>query len=508
MTTQLHQNERPMHTTPKAGSRVTLMARLASIAGLAAAMAVCFGGGAGFGPAAAPAGALAATVSDGDGPDTIIFRDGRTVKGTVVSETSTEVRFKGTLYGMAFETAYDKKDILRVVKGERVEGAEGATDTAAPARPAAVSATPPRVEVPAVGEGKLGYYWVDLEGTFGEQISQTPLRDAFEDARRNNADIVILMLNAEWRRDAFSPLPDDAANFDEIFRAEKLAEIFTQDIPRNWEKQPRVAIWIKQAMAGAALLPMVCRELYFSSDARMGGLGNLSFMFEGVGDDVVREKQRSLRLAHAEGWAITGGYDPRLVRAMARVEYVLSYRMRDGRAELFEGYPANADEFLLTDDGKDSNTDTLQQRVSGQGNDVLTLNASVAQVLGLSRMTVNTKDELLNAMGIERTGVHIPGRSTQLMRDWVNGLDNSKRRLRKLRDDFGDVQVQAPGDYNARSRARGQQRAILEEMRRILRGRFGEAITPRWMAQNEIPPEAQINIMLEQIRIQQMQDRK
>lgn len=440
-----------------------------------------------------------------EGPDQLIFADGTVRRGTILSETATTVKFKGSVSGLAFETEYPKTSILKIVKGAKA--AEG--DKPAPAKAETVPTPPPiKTPEPATEDGKQRVYQIDLEGNFGEQISQTPLRLAIEDARKNKADVLVISLNAEYRANSFEKLGDDKANFDEIFRAEKLAEIFTDDIPKNWEKQPRVVFWVKQAMAGAALLPLVCKEIYFAPDARLGGLGNLSFIFEGVGDDVVREKQRSLRLAHAEGWAIVGGYDPRLIRAMARAEYVLSYRLVNGKAELFEGMPSNGNEFLLTDDGKDSNQDTDAQRVSGEGNDVLTLKADVAQTLGVSKKTVATSDELINAMGLERTALMVPGKSKQIIKEWTTGIDSAKRQLKKLRDDYGEVRMQQPGDYDARTRFRNQRKSVLESMKRVLTGRFEESLSPRWLAQNGIPSEAAINLTIEQLKIEQLKDRK
>lgn len=436
------------------------------------------------------------------GADILIFRNGNTMTGTIISETATTIKFKGVVSGISFETEYDKRDILKSVKSEVRPADAAATPAAAPKAEKAGDPVVARTD-------GTKYYWIDLEGTFGEQISQTPLRECIADARKNNVDCVIITLDSEWRQNSFEKLPDDVANFDEVFRAEQLAEIFTNDIPKNWsEKPPRVVFWVKQAMAGAALLPLVCPELYFSSDARMGGLGNLSGIFDGVGDDVVREKQRSLRLAHAEGWAINGGYDHRIIRAMARIEYELSYRMVNGKAELFEGVPSSGNEFLLTDNGKESNADSVVDRVSGVGDDVLTLKADTAYTLGVSKKTVDTRSELLSAMDLDRTGVFIKGRSAQIMKDWVNGIESSKRRLKRLRDDYGDVQVQQPGDYAARTRARGQRTKILEEMLSVLKGKYGEGLSPRWLGQNGIPGEPNIKLELERIKIDQLKDKK
>ena len=310
-------------------------------------------------------------------------------------------------------------------------------------------------------------------------------------------------------RDPFTPLGNDTANFDEIFRGERIAAIFQEEIPREWNPQPKVVFWVKTAMGGASLLPFICPNIYFHSEGRMGGLGNLSFIFDGVGDDVVREKQRSLRLGHAEGWAIAGGYDYRLIRAMARMEYVLSMRWVDGKVELFEGYPTNPGEELLTDDGMGPNADTLRERVDGTGNDILTLNARIAKAVGVSKGTVDTQAELITALGLDRTGVMTPGRSKLVMKDWSDGLDNAKRKIVKLlQEDMRDaMRVQPPAGQSERTKSRGQQIRILEEVKGLLT-RWGEGLTPRWRCENGIPDEAQLNCYEEKLHLEQMKDKK
>ncbi|MCX5688696.1 MAG: hypothetical protein NTV94_02705 [Planctomycetota bacterium] len=442
-----------------------------------------------------------------EGPDMLIFKDGKVFKGTVISETATTVKFKGKVSGLDFETEYSKADILSIKKGERKADGAAAADPKTGMKPVE-PAKKDVAAVPASNDGKVKYYWVELHGELGSQISETPLREAFRDARQMGADTIILDYQPVWKLNERSPLPELTANFDEMFRAERIAEIFTDDVKKDWTKQPRIVMWVKDAMGGAALLPIVCKELYFKSDARMGGLGNLGGMFGGMGDEIVRKKQESLRLGHAEGWCIAGGYDFRLIRAMCYREFVLSYRTVDGKVEMFEGYPSNAGEELLTDDGKEQNQDTVDDILRGGGNDVLTINARLAEILGLSRKTVDSKDDLLAAMDIAINSVELKGRAKAIMKDWDSGVEGTKRQLIDLIEKYRDVRVQPPADFSARSKARGQQRSILENMVRLIKGKFSEGLSPRWLGENGIPPEAQLNIMLEQIKIQQTKDKK
>ncbi len=463
--------------------------------------------------AVAQSSAATSTASE-EGPDTLIFKDGKTLRGTVLSESAGTVRFKGKVAGIDFETEYNKTLLLKVIKGERKPAdakAAATTDVKSGGvvdGTAASSTDAKKTEVAADLVGKTPYYWIMFEGTLGEQISQTPLREAFRDARSNGVQTIVIDYRPTFEANERSMLPELTANFSEIFRAEPIAEVFTDDVKKDWPKTPRIVFWVHDARGGASLLPLVCPELYFTSTAILGGIGDLESLFDGVGDEVVRQKQRSLRMGHAEGWAYSGGYDTVLIRAMSYPSFVLSYRMKDGKPELFEGYPKNPGEELLTDDAKDNNRDSLDDVLRGTGNDVLNINARIGEILGVNKKTVDTKDDLLAAMDIAITGVEVSGRSKAIMRDWTQGVESTKRQLRKLRADFDEVRVEAPGGYDQRTRERGQRRTILEQILRLQKGRFGEALSPRWLGENGIPGEVDINVTLESIRIQQTKDRK
>lgn len=431
--------------------------------------------------------------------DTLILRSGRVIEGTFLEETETRVKFRVLSSGISAEQWFDKTDILKVTRAE-------AAPADKPAEPALAAKDPVKPKKPAAA-GAAKVYVIDLKGKFGEDITQTPIRDAMRDAKRAEADHIILVLENEWAINELEKLPDDAAAFDELFRAEQITPIFVSEMAREWDTPPKVVFWVKQAMGGAAFLPFVCKDIYMSSEARIGGIGNLSTMFGAMGDEVVRQKQYSLRLGHAQGWAIVGGYEPRLITAMTRVEYVLSYGLEGGRPMYFEREPESPNEVLLTDDGKDPKKDTDRELVIGAGNDVLTLNADLARKLLVSRATVDKLDDLLFELGVLRSYERVDARSSQIMTGWSKALTQGKKELIRLLDDFQNVQVEQPGGYNERSQARSRRLAKLTEMQRIIK-RFKEALTPRWHGQNGIPTDEVIERIKEQIRQEQLADKR
>lgn len=451
--------------------------------------------GGGFGPAEARAAFLVM-----EGGDTLLMRSGQIIEGEVIEETDTTVTFKVMVGSISAEQVYKKSDILKIERGE-----DSAPDEDAAAAPTAEAADPVRGAHPDA----KNVYVIELKGKFGEDISQSPVRDAVKDAKKHGADYIIVVMDNDWSvMGGMVDLPDDpeAAEFDELFRAEDIAPVLTSEIRKEWENPPKVVFWVKQAMGGAAFLPFISDTVYMHPESRWGGVGNLSMIFGSMGDEMVRQKQYSLRMGHAEGLANLGGYDYRILRAMARIEYVLSVKYEGGRPVLLENkMPENPDEYLLTDDGEGEREDTDRQRASGEGDDVLTLTAELAKKLLISKGTASTIDDVLYQLGIARQANLIEGRSEQIMESWTRGLDNGRRELRRLWNDYGRIQV--GGDYDERQRARGRQIAILNDMLRMYM-RYGEGISAQWRGQNGIPSEPFIKALIDQIKLQQLQDRR
>lgn len=436
-----------------------------------------------------------------EGKDVLLFRSGKIVEGKILGETETHVRIKVVIGALSAETEYPKADILKIERAVGGVGAEGTAGAESAKDPKAVAgaAEAPK-DTKAVDDGAAKVYVMELKGEFGKAISQTPIKQAVADAKANNADYLIVVMNNDWSLNIIQEKPDDFAQFDELFRAEDMDPIFTRDIPREWEKQPKVVFWVKRAMGGAAFLPLVCKDIYFSSEGKMGGIGNLSTMFGGTGDEVVRQKQYSLRMGHAEGMAAIGGYDPRIVKAMARVEYILSVKMEGGKPLLLERLPERPDEELLTDNGEGENKDPDTALARGEGNDVLTLNADRASQLGVSKGTVDTLDDLLFELGVPRNYVKVDGKAERIMKSWSEGVEEAIRTIRRLRREANEIAV-AGAEFQERSQARGQRKQRLQEIQQLLR-RYGEVFGVDQVA----GLISQINYEIEQLNQDQQRD--
>ncbi len=462
--------------------------------------------GLGMASSNAPAAPGVIEISQQDELDTITFRDGKVVKGEILEETATTIRVKVVSYGIEAITTYDKADILAIKRADRSQqqqADEPADDR--PGRSPGRTASDRRAR--SAGEAAHRVYHIRLDGRFGKEITQTPLREALEDAARNDADYVIIELENEWKANALEDLPDDVAAFDELFRAEAMHPLLdpTRELGQIYagKEPPTVVFWVKKAMGGAAFLPLICPNIYFHETGKLGGIGNLGDLFGSMGDEVVRDKQRSLRMGHAKGVAIKGGYAPQLVEALADRRKVYSYRIRGGQVEYLNDWPdVTQGWILLTDDGEGDNKDTIQQLARSEGNDTLTLNAKLAQTLQVSKGTVNTLDALLFALGLSRNSTLVKGQSERIMDRWEEGLANAERRLRDLWREYNEIQVQGR-DARERNAARGRQIRKLQDMIRLLR-RYEEAINP---AQLGIPGEPDLRIIIERIKLEMMRDR-
>ncbi|MCA9299611.1 MAG: hypothetical protein KDA28_11125 [Phycisphaerales bacterium] len=420
----------------------------------------------------------------------LIFRDGRTVSGEVLEETATYIRVNVKIGSLSAPARYELSDILAIKRGAEV--AEADTGKMADEKK--------DVRRPDLSKDGPSYYVINLDGKFARDISPTPFREAVADAQKYLPDYLIIVLDNEWTDRFGREREEFDGSAGELFLAEELDPIYTSEIEANWEKQPEVVFWVKNAMGGSAFLPFNCRTIYFYPEGRMGGICNLIFQYGTTRDEMVREKLFSAFLRHMEGMAITGGYDTRIVKAMARMDYTLSVSFPGGKPVYHERLPESNDEILLTNDGTESdNAATIEELARGDFKGALTLKADMAQKLGLSKGTVETLDDLLFQLELERNGVAVEGRSDDIMDGWSDGVDSAERRIRELMGDYQEIQVQ--GDYRERTAARGRQRRILESILRLLT-RYGEVLDPGGQQ------ASQIRVQIEAIKQQQLRDRK
>lgn len=467
-----------------------------AMAGVAAAGLVLAAAGAATAASAATMTRHAELQSD---KDVLVFRSGRKVEGKILEENDSIVKIQVVAAsGLTAPMTYNKSEILLIERATADAG--GKKDDAKPATPAAkADAAKPK---PAATVAGTKVYFATLTGEFGREISQTPLREVVRDARKHEVDYLILQIDNDFKIYGQELREIDHA-FDQLWRAEELSPILTQEIRDDpeWKKKPQLVFWVKRAMGGAAFLPFISSTIYFHPEGRMGGIGRLEKIFGGQGDKVVQEKQFSLRLGHAEGLAISGGHEPKLIQAMTRTEYVLSVDFEGGRPVYRED---TSGALLLTDDGQGENED----EDPFFGNDVLTLNAEIAYRLGFSKGTVDRLDDLLFDLGVSRDYVLVDGRGERILKDWGSTIENTERTIRRMWIDMNERPI--GGDYDERTRARGFHIQSLRQIKSMLE-RYEEALNPFNIAN---PPQAienlitGINLRLEELAAEARRDRR
>jgi hypothetical protein len=410
--------------------------------------------------------------------DKLILRSGRIVEGEILEETETSVRIMVVMAGMSAPATYPhsqileiKHDVISTPKARKSSKKDDDDDDE-------FKNSRSDEEADAI------LYVIEMNETFGVHTSQTPLEDAFEAADKYFGDldrggrvpselrdknIIVIRLDTQT---------DPRRGFDGIWRAEDLAPVVEEQIVG---KGRRVVIWIENALGGASFMPWVSPEIYFTNDGIMGGIGSLD-TFD-MGDEMVNEKQISLRLGHAEGFAIKGGYaeiGPPIIRAMARQQNWLCVRWEGGKPIFRAAEPPEGEEHLwqvLTDSGEGEYEDP--EETAYKGNDILRINSDLALKLGLADGIADDIDDLAFELGVDASYAEVEdNRANKIMVKWEEdierAIDNVSRNPNspgELWIEYGSINV--GGTLRERTKLRGQQINILKRIRSIV-NRYAE----------------------------------
>jgi len=459
--------------------------------------------------------------------DMVIFKTGNKVEGVILSEDATSIKMLVIVGGLRSVTTYGKSEILEIKRNEFKPG-DAKTDAKADESkesketPVASTSGPTDYAQPVDRDGKVippgttKVYVVSFEKEFGRDVSKTPVRGIMDDMARAHPDVIVFRFDEEFAYHGEEIGPDFVhVGKESLFT---LAVVKTQEIdtlitPRlrddpAFAHKPKVVAWVKKAMGPGAMLPLVFHDIYFTNDGLQGAVGGLDFLFEGVGDEVVRQKQRSLRLAWIKGLAEEGGHDSRIVQAMCWADFILSYRIVGGQVEFAETMPPTPEWFLLKDDGgiNEARRDTMQDVVRMKGNDFLTLDAKKAYDIGLSKGMADSVDELMDKMGITRNYAQMKNKSGQILKDWSKNVSKTEKEVERLIKAFRGVEVKAPGQYEQRTAARGERIRYLQQIKSIM-GQYAEAINPERVGDPERVID-QIDVIIDRIKTEQQLDRR
>ncbi len=446
--------------------------------------------------------AIKAARADVATKDVLIFKNGNVVEGKILSETDTKIKVLVKLGNLSAPTEYSKSEILEVQRDvpTGVEPTKKETPTDG-------SKDDKKPDAAASGEKPVKIYLVEMKGEAYRDVSQTPMRKIVRDIIEQEPDYVVYKMDftfSVYEQEIPDWMPDfGAEHYDMLENARELDTIINDGLSINYPKakKPELVCWINKALGGAAFIPLSFRNTYYTSQGKHGGLGYLDFMFAGVGDEVVRQKQRSLRLGRAVGLGNKGGYPPIIVRGMSNTLDVISVDFVGGRPVYHDDASGS---LLLTDTGVGSEQDAMEDVVRGRGNDTLTLSADTAYKLGISKGTADSIDELAHQLGVSRNYVVIRDAPDRILKNWTEDVNNAETTIRRLLREFGEVQVQ--GDYNERKAARGKQLSILQQASSLY-DRYKESVNPMKVG-NADAQVSQISVLIEQIKTQQRLDRR
>ncbi|CAN5756377.1 hypothetical protein BH11PLA1_BH11PLA1_24480 [soil metagenome] len=347
-------------------------------------------------------------------------------------------------------------------------------------------------------------YVIPLRGELGHDVTKDVLERVLDDARREEPDFLVFVVDMtfSFRGKAIGERSEEILiAWDLVGKVQEMQPTF-MGIEHNpaWKKKPKVVFWVRRALGAAAFLPMVCKDIYFTPDGRLGAIGMLDKWSEGRGDPTVLEKQRSLRLGWVNGMANQGGYSLDLVRGMARSDRPLSYDLVGGQPVYRQD---DAGTYLLQDAFK--RPDTLDEIVRLAGNDILTLDAVNAKRLGVSRADVPSLDMLMFELGVERNYKLITEKPKKIMVNYSLDLKKAESDFRKIYQDYRRIQVtgQTPSDRN---RIRQQQIGQLNKMKRVVE-QWKDAINPRVIQGMPADFIGDINIQIDRIKTQMRLDK-
>ncbi|MCB9839053.1 MAG: hypothetical protein H6813_06915 [Phycisphaeraceae bacterium] len=425
--------------------------------------------------------------------DLLILHSGTIVEGKILEETADVVKMLVVVAGIEAPTTYRRSEILEIQRGipvvndlpgaRKPDAADDPDDNGWGRRdeqPADSASGKPKVyKFPMKGYIVGGFPAANhlLRQGRRDIISFTPVEKTMRDALSYDPDVIIIELDADG--------PD--IGWDGGFVAEPLTPIFKEVIDRE---DIKVIFWVKNALIGAAFLPFNSRDIYFESEALLGGIGTLDDF--DIGDELVNEKQISLRIGAAEGLAISNGYDPAIIRGMARQQNWLCYRFRHGKVEFLEHEPREIDGegwVILTDDGKGSNKDESEIR----GNDVLNLDAQTAREIGLSKGTYDDIDDLVFALGIRGDYDLIEGRAERNFDEWRDRVELGLDRYVELQRELDAGGSGGGGRGNDAVKQIGLRTRLLKELRGLMTT-YEEIFDPNG------DQRAGIDVQLEQLR--------
>jgi len=437
--------------------------------------------------------------------DVVIFSNGRVVRGDILEETDSTIVMNVRIGSMPeVRTVYQKSEVLEInrdVPRERVGGDSDAGETDEDTIP------DKNTRGEDINDDTTLIYVAELNGIFEQDLTETPLRDLFKDIDETFDDLVAVpsgsggtayRVNEESRDKHIVLLKVDATTrsqaFDGLFAAERVAPVFKDEI----QKGRRIVFWVDNAVGGAAFIPWLSGEMYVTSDSVMGLAGDLDDF--DIGDEMVNMKQISLRMGHAEGMVVYGGYDRlgvAIIQAMARSQYWFAVRLTGVEPEYYISTEQpgpeilnNSQWVLLSDNGRDEYEDDPDAEL--YGNDTLVLRDDMLLKLGIAKGVADSIEDIALSKRVFRNYAVLENtQAEKILEGWTEDVLRAMTNFERVFEEANNVRI--GGGRDAMIAALGRQQRLLLQARGIL-SRFAEVMDPDGNVR------AEIDVLIEQIR--------
>ncbi len=358
--------------------------------------------------------------------DTVVLKDGTRVQGEIVREVSGAVWLKMMVGGVERTEFYAPNQIQEIL---RDTGDEPEPETPLNRRESASESNARDTGAPRVAV-------ITLEGMVGTYFAAKPMQEAVELLEEEDIDIVVFKVNS------------GGGALIEI-------EPMQRTIIEMYKPRFQVVAWIESAISAAAMTSHVIEDIYFMDQGNYGACTGF------FGASLVAMDGRDLEqvLYDMERMSDEGGKDPKIMRSM-QIDEPLSASI-DEYGEV-TWYQNEDGDYLVNPDGQ-----------------ILTFNSQNAEKFGFSRGTVNTLDELVQAMGYpeyELVGefdpalIHPVSKAEKHMREWREGIKNGEQRLIEymIKYDLSKANAEAAQDRRERGTFIGRARRELGQILRVL----------------------------------------
>jgi len=300
--------------------------------------------------------------------DKIVLKDGKVIEGTIVREVDGIFWIKHKMGGIEQEMMLSPTEISKVERDS----------DATPA-----GAAPVVAEEPKVSQGRPGVSRAAVITLGSRESDQGDMVGLYMTAHALTE--MIPMLEEEIGKDksgvvVFRITSGGGA----LLEIQKLSDVIHTEYKKRW----RVVSWIDSAISAAAMTSHCIEDIYFTPQGNYGAC-------TGWSGPLVAMKGRGLEQVLQMMVKISerGNYDPRIMRSMQIQEPLSCTIDSNGNPRFYQD--TTSGDFVVNRKGE-----------------VLTLNATTAEMIKFSKGTAATLDELTKLMGYQEldwVGVRQPG---------------------------------------------------------------------------------------------------